>query len=99
MFKGYDYFTPSPNSVDEILCKVCGEICDVERNVSAPTSWAAAMAEVDTIHDSFRCPYGEEEWHTRARKLVQCIESCDSVSIKKIMNDDLNKTIKEGLEK
>ena len=97
MRKGYDFFTPDPG-VEEMECKVCGTTCDVERDVMGPRSWAGAMAKIKTLHDSFSCPHGEEEWHKRALKLLENLEEYPSPTLKKIMLDDFNKMIKEGLE-
>lgn len=95
MLKGYDFFTARPGCVDKMICKVCGEICEVERSVFGPTSWASAMAKKNTTHDEFCCYDVNEEWHKYALELVQDIEKCHSPTLKKIMNDDLNKIIQE----
>ena len=98
MHKGYDYFIPNSDTVSEMECKVCGTVCDVERGVVGPRSYAAAMAKAYVKHDSFTCPHSEEDWHEKALALLQDIEECNSPSIKKIMEDDLKEMVKEGLE-
>ena len=67
MFKGYDFFISSPDSIAEMTCRVCGEVCEVERSVSGPTSWAGAMAKKNTIHDEFSCPNGDDQWQSKRR--------------------------------
>jgi hypothetical protein len=94
-FKGYDFFTALPDTVDEMVCKVCGEVCDAKRGVSGPMSWAGAMAKKNTPHDSFSCPHSDAEWHEQALKIVRAIEDCHSPSINRMMEKDLKIIIKK----
>ena len=93
--KGYDYFTPDAGTITGMNCKVCGVMCDVERGVEGPRSFAAAMGGIKTLHDRFSCPYSEIDWHEKALNLFQDIEKCNSPSIKKIMEADLDNMIRE----
>lgn len=94
-FKGYDFFTTLPDTVDEMVCKVCGEICDVKRGVSGPMSWAGAMAKKNTVHDSFSCEYTDEDWHKQALAILKEIEKQPSPSVRKLMDNDLVRIIKK----
>ena len=93
--KGYDFFTALPGTVDEMVCKVCGDVCDVKRGVSGPMSWAGAMAKKNTTHDSFSCDHTDEDWHKQALKILEAIESCPSPSVRKLMKNDLVRIIKK----
>ena len=94
-FKGYDFFTTKPDTIDEMVCKVCGEVCDVKRGVSGPMSWGMAMAKKNTIHDSFSCDHTDEAWHKQALEIVRAIKDCPSPSVRKIMDNDLVRIIKK----
>jgi hypothetical protein len=93
MRKGYDCFISAPNGTVEMICKVCEEICDVERNVYDFVSWSGAMAHIKERHDLFSCPHGDEGWHKYALELMQDIEKCHSQTIKIIMQKDLNEIL------
>ena len=96
-FKGYDYFCPAPNIIDEMKCKVCGSVCDVNRGVNGPTGFAESMAKKKHLHDYFFCPYSKETWHLNALELLKEIEKSHSSSLKKIMQNDLDEIIKKEL--
>ena len=93
MLKGYDFFCMTPEKFDKVICKVCGINCDVKRNVMDYTGFAAAMAKTKTLHDQFKCPNVDEKWHKKALNLILDIESCNSPSLKKIMQTDLKNII------
>ncbi len=95
MLKGYDYFTPAIDTVTGINCKVCRDMCDVKRGVNDYISSVMAMAKIKTPHDSFTCPNSGKLWHDKALVLLQDIEKCNSLSIKKIMRNDLEKIIRD----
>jgi hypothetical protein len=64
-FKGYDVFFTEPGKLNEMECKVCGTLCQVDRDTIGPTSWAEAMGKRGHKHDKFYCPYSEEAWHKK----------------------------------
>jgi len=94
-FKGYDFFTTKPDTIEEMVCKVCGEVCDVKRGVRGPTSYASAMAKNNPLHDSFSCPNSNEDWHKQALEILRAIEKQPSPSNRKIMENDLVRIIKK----
>ena len=94
-YKGYDFFTALPDTVDEMVCKVCGEVCDVERSVSGPMSFGGAMMNKKTIHDSFSCSDSDEDWHEQALEIFRDIQGCHSPSLKKIMEKDWNTIVEK----
>ena len=96
MKKGYDYFTPDAGTIKMMTCKVCGMVCDVERGVVGPRSFAGAMAGIKTKHDSFSCSHSEKEWHKNALVLYEDIKKCNSPSLKNIMRKDLRKMVRKG---
>ena len=89
MYKGYDVFFEKPGDVEERFCRVCGTVCEVERNRLGPTGWVTAMAKKDILHDYFFCRYMNEHWHSQALKLVQAIEETPSKRVAELMRLDL----------
>ncbi len=98
LYVGYTVFNPDPGKYDEMKCKVCDTKCDVERNISGPTSFAAAMAKSKRKHDRFWCPHHEEKWHEQALKLAQAIRDMPSKKIAAIMQEELDELISENLK-
>ena len=35
--RGYDIFDTDPDVIEGMACKVCGTLCNVERNLTGPT--------------------------------------------------------------
>lgn len=93
--KGYDIFFPDRDVKDGIVCKVCGVMCDVKRNVNGPTGFAEAMGKGSHWHDQFTCPNREEPWHQQALEVLMEMEKNPSPSLKKIMGKDLKDIIKK----
>jgi hypothetical protein len=88
--KGYNSFSYPPDLVEEKGCEVCGCICDVNRGVVGPTSFAGAMAKCKTPHDSFTCPYSDEEWHISALSMSLERDEFHSPSLKKLIQSDID---------
>ncbi len=72
--KGWDYFSPDSNTVQEKRCRVCNEKMDVQRNVVGKRS----MYGLPVPHDCFTCPNSNEKWHMQALHLLQLAESTPS---------------------
>ncbi|MFZ6020902.1 MAG: hypothetical protein ACOYXO_14945 [Chloroflexota bacterium] len=96
MMKGYDTFFEEPGTIVERICRVCGTPCLVERNKLGATSWVAAMAKRETLHDFFYCPHHEQGWHQQALKLVQAIEETPSKRLASLLQLDLIDLLKEN---
>jgi hypothetical protein len=86
---GLDYFCMSPGEKTEMKCKVCGEVCEVRRNVDGPTCFAEAMAQRHHLHDEFWCPNARLEGHQTALELVDKIAACPSDTLRSIFKNDL----------
>lgn len=93
--KGYDIFYEPPGTVNRRMCQVCGTECQVKRRQIGPTSWAGALAKIETLHDYFFCPHSEQPWHAQALALVQAIESTPSKRIAALMQEDLMDLLNE----
>lgn len=93
--KGYNSFTEKPDQVQELLCKVCGTICVVERSVHGPTGYIQAMSRRGSWHDAFKCPNSTKNWHYRALNILLEMEKTSSRRIAELMWLDM----KEILEK
>lgn len=92
--KGYDSFVTEPGKQEEMHCKVCGSLCDVERGVLGPTSFMEAMGRRGKMHDMFQCPYSEQPWHKQALRLVKEIEKSPSPRLIELMRQDLEDILK-----
>jgi hypothetical protein len=88
-----------PGEISEMKCKVCGTVCDVKRNCKGMKSMGAAMAGMLNEHDQFTCPRSADEWHVRARKLMEEIARTPSKILARIMQDKLEELLKESLNK
>jgi hypothetical protein len=75
-------------------CLVCGSLFKKLEQVNGPTSFASAMAGVSSTHDYYYCEHSDEEWHFKALKLYRAIQEMPSVSIAKIMQQDLEDILK-----
>lgn len=96
--KGYDLFFTEPDSVEEMCCKVCGTVCEVERSMTGPTGWAEAVAKRGHWHDEYRCPHSSQPWHEQALRLVIEIEKSPSKRLIELMRKDLEEILKaQGL--
>ncbi len=93
--KGYEIFITDPNAATEMTCKICHTNCDVIRGTYGPTSFGGAMVKHSRLHDYFKCPNCEEEWHKQALALYLDIEKCNSPSLREIMQNDLSNMIGE----
>jgi len=97
--KGYDIFFTNVDEKDKMKCKVCKSDCIAKRKIIGATCFAEAVGGGKHEHDYFKCPYSEKPWHQQALNIVRDIENLSSPSVKKIMEKDLKKIIKKGLEK
>ena len=73
-----DHYMPDPGECDSVDCGICSQPMTVTRNVSGPTSFAAAMGRLHRLHDSFVCPSRDEDWHIQAKKLIQMAQETPS---------------------
>lgn len=96
---GYDIFYTAPDTVEQIHCRVCHSLCDVERNLTGPTAWAEASARRGHWHDEFACPHRQKEWHKQALELVLEIEKTPSKRLAELMQHDLDDLLRaNGLQ-
>lgn len=97
MIENIDYFYTAPNQHSEIECKACGTKCNVERGRSGSTLVSAVLKLGEDKHDRFVCRYIEEEWHIKATALKRDIINCNSPSLQKIMESDLEMMIRQTI--
>ena len=97
MKKGYDYFVVDMNTASEMKCKVCNSVCEEARGVCGPTSFVDSVFGKSHMHDSFFCPYSNEDWHREALGLLEEIEETHSKTIRNIMTLDLKELVEENI--
>lgn len=56
---------PTPGTIENAECGVCGARMNVERNVLGTTGFAEAVFGRKHRYDRFTCPRREENWHKR----------------------------------
>ena len=86
-----------PGEISEMKCKVCGTVCDVERNCKGIKSVFAGMAGMFEDHDRYTCPRSDDEWHVRARELMEEIARTPSKRLSQIMQDELEELLKKSM--
>ena len=92
---GWDHFTPEPGKEKEMFCRVCKEKMDVKRNVNGPTGWTEATGGRKHVHDTFSCPFAQEDWHNQARVLLERIQKETSRTIAKMLKKEVKQVLKE----
>jgi hypothetical protein len=90
---GWDHFTPEPGKQKEMFCRVCKEKMDVQRNVNGPTGWAEAMGKGKHAHDTFSCPFAQEDWHNQVRVLLERIQKETSRTIAKMLKKEAKQVL------
>jgi hypothetical protein len=93
---GYEIFYTTPGKVSEMRCRVCGSICDVERDVYGPSNFAQAVNKINDLYDVFTCPIANRDWHAKALNLVIAIEEMPSKRVADLMKQDLEDLLKEN---
>ena len=93
MHKTEAYRSATPGTVHEATCEICGEACEIIRNVSGPTSWIGAMNRTATLHDRIRCPHMGQDWHLQALALQEAIRATPSRQIAALMQQDLDEVL------
>jgi hypothetical protein len=86
---GRNIFEPDAGTCDSMVCKVCGEKCDIQRNLGPAYGFAAAMAGHTRNYDRFTCPRSEEKWHREALVLAAEMDDLCSPTLKSIVAQDL----------
>ena len=99
VWKHYNSFHRQVDAVDEMLCNVCGTVCDVRRGVEGATGFASAMAGKKTKHDYFSCPHNDEQWHWEALAMAQELGDTVSPSLRAIIQQDIDDAVCDGLKK
>lgn len=94
-YAGWDAFSPDPGKCKKMECRVCGENMKVKRNVTGPTSYAAAMANNLHKHDFFFCSNAELDWHDQLRELRIAIQNSPSLFAVEQMEREIDFILKD----
>jgi hypothetical protein len=91
-----DVFVTDPHTHEEMLCQVCGMVCDVTRDHKAMSNAIAGQFGMAKPHDRFICPHYWDEWHRQAHQLCMEIERTPSRRIAELLALDLADILKEN---
>jgi len=96
---GWDHFTPEPGKEKEMFCRVCKEKMDVKRGCMGATGWVEAMSVAHGkskghAHDTFSCPFAQEDWHNQVRVLLERIQKETSRTIAKLLKKEAKQVLK-----
>lgn len=71
-------YTPDiQEKVKSASCDICGTNMNVTRGVDGPTGSIEAMGRRHHLHDSFNCPYLDEDWHIQVVRIQrEASETC-----------------------
>lgn len=89
------YWSTKPGELVSTSCPVCGETCDIERNLVGPTGFAEALAGRASLHDRIVCPYADTAWHDRATRLQGEIAQTSSRRLAANMGGELRALVRE----
>jgi hypothetical protein len=88
--RGYDYFITDVNKHQEMHCKVCDALMEVERNVEASKGFVAAVSGTTKPHDIFTCPISGEDWHKQVMQLMIEKGNTSSATISNLLQDEID---------
>ena len=89
-----DSATPDPGEYDKIPCGICGTDMNVSRNVNGATSFAEALSKRSHLHDSFKCPHIDEDWHRQVKFIREEANKISSQKITEIMLNEADEILK-----
>ena len=84
---GISWFQRKAGTVDQMRCRACGAICDVERHV--PNDPPPRPFRLAGPRDVFSCPRAGEAWHTEAEALTKEMVGSHSKRIRDLIFMDL----------
>lgn len=90
---GFDAFVTDLGVAEERTCRVCGAVCDVERSVFGPISFANWTSAQRRYHDRFICPNAHHTWHRQALRLTQEIHNTASPRVAHLIRQDLQEVL------
>ena len=87
--KNSGWLAPDPGTCKSLKCGICDDEMNVKRNVLGPTSFVGALGGIKRLHDSFTCPNLEVDWHKKIVDLYREVRNTNSVTIKKIIREEI----------
>lgn len=82
-----------PNTFKEVYCPDCGTKNTVIRNQVGLTTWWEWKAKRGRLHDDFRCPHWDEDWHKEAEALHHKIEEKSSGQMRELYQLELDELL------
>jgi hypothetical protein len=91
--KGWDLFQPNCGEQDKMFCRVCNQEMAVIRNVVEPRSFAEAIGNLKSEHDTFICKNSYKDWHQKALDILQEAEKTSSEKLKEMLKNQAKEII------
>ena len=88
------FYEATTDDVFEKFCKVCNSLCDIEKEYRKVIPGLKNIAL-----DRFTCPHNDKDWHWKTLAMMQELEDTSSPSLRKIIQQDINSAIYDGLQK
>lgn len=89
---GWDTIQPDPGEVGSWDCRVCGDACDVRRDVVGRRS---SIGPHESPHDHFTCPNAGEPWHDQALRIRMAAVDMPAPSVRAMMDADADRLVEK----
>lgn len=79
---------------DKLYCQICNTEMDVDRAAPSSHSYAGAVRGTNRVHDSFRCPNSNVDWHIQAFRLFGEARKTASKKLETMLREEANEILK-----
>jgi hypothetical protein len=91
---GWDHLITGPGEGESMVCPVCNEIMDVERNISGIPGYITFLAGMASDHHLFLCRSRREAWHQQALDLLKMAKASPSVKLQQMLEEEARAIVK-----
>lgn len=93
--RGWDHCLTDPGQAENMVCPVCNEVMDVERDIPGIPGYITFVAGMASDHDLFLCRLRQEAWHQQALKLLKMAKASPSVKLQQMLEDEARAILKD----
>jgi hypothetical protein len=90
---GIDCFEPNAGTVENAICKACGRLMEIERDLPAVGGFAAAMSGSNRKRDRFTCPDSEHDWHLQVVALTVEVGKTNSAKLTALLQEEISEIV------